>query len=68
MGANNCNFTAGDLWNSTSQLPYPKASCIKTGGGGGGGRNVQFFDSLNEEFKTIEKLELLMFLKYALCL
>ena len=32
------------------------------------GVNVQFFDSLNWEFKTIEKLELLMFLKYALCL
>ena len=32
------------------------------------GAKVRFFDSLNYELKTIEKLELLMFLKYSLCL
>ena len=43
-------------------------SSIGLWGGGRGEGEVQFFDSLNSEFKTIEKLELLMFLKYALCL
>ena len=34
----------------------------------GGGGGIQLLDSLNWEVKTIEKLELLMFLKYAQCL